>query len=173
MDKFEIIKEIYKTRISYIMKNYPRYDPYVLMPIFDWFTPIEQNVWQDIRVIGLPFVPQFPVSGYFIDFADPVKKIGIEVDGKEWHMDKGKDEIRQGRLERLGWVIRRIEGRQTYKDTMWYSDREEDLLEKDPEDDYGKIKDLWKDYYADCSEGILRKLKSEFYNTYEREKLYK
>jgi len=38
-------------------------------------SPIEFNVWSDIRSNGLMFYPQFPVLNYFIDFADPIRKI--------------------------------------------------------------------------------------------------
>ena len=93
----------------------PRSDPY---QYFDWlqvFTPIEKNVWSDIRFLGLPFYPQFPVERYFVDFADPVKKIAIEVDGKEWHGDYEKDKLRQIEIEKLGWTIVRILGQDTFK----------------------------------------------------------
>ena len=45
---------------------------------------------------------------YFIDFADPVLKIGIECDGKQH--DKEKDSIRDKNLIELGWKIFRIPG---------------------------------------------------------------
>ena len=45
--------------------------------------------------LGLPFYPQYPIGKYFVDFADPVKKIVIECDGKKYHQDKEKDKRRQ------------------------------------------------------------------------------
>lgn len=81
-------------------------DPYFM----DWsFTPIEYAAWQDIRGSGLPMLPQVPVLKYFIDFGDPVKKIGIECDGKAWH-DPIKDKKRDKQLSEVGWKIFRIPG---------------------------------------------------------------
>lgn len=81
-------------------------DPYFM----DWsFTPIEDAAWQDIRGFYLPMLPQVPVLNYFIDFGDPVKKIGIECDGKQWH-DKVKDAKRDKQLAEVGWKIFRIPG---------------------------------------------------------------
>lgn len=85
-------------------------DPYFL----DWdFTPIEALAWQDIRGRGLPLVPQYPVSRYFLDFADPYFKIGVELDGAQWH-DPVKDERRDDHLWSLGWRIFRIPGRESF-----------------------------------------------------------
>lgn len=108
----------YFDELKTIKQNYTdlfqeRIDPYA---IYDWwkiFTPIEKLVWQDIRFVGIPMYPQYPVDNYFIDFADPIKKIGIEVDGKEFHQDVEKDELRQKQLENRGWKIYRIKGFQT------------------------------------------------------------
>jgi very-short-patch-repair endonuclease len=58
--------------------------------------------------------PQFPVGPYFIDFADPVKKLGIEVDSRRYHQDWERDLIREQALEGQGWTIIRIGGYQTY-----------------------------------------------------------
>ena len=81
-------------------------DPYFM----DWkFTPIEYAVWQDIRGCSLPMLPQVPVLKYFIDFGDPIKKIGIECDGKAWH-DPVKDRKRDIDLSAVGWKIFRIPG---------------------------------------------------------------
>lgn len=77
----------------------------------DWsceFSPIEFETWKVIKGIGLPFYPEFPVDKYFIDFADPVLKIGIECDGKQH--DKEEDSIRDKNLIELGWKIFRIPG---------------------------------------------------------------
>jgi very-short-patch-repair endonuclease len=43
--------------------------------------------------------PQFPVGPYFLDFADPVKKLGIEVDSRRYHEDRAKDRLREQHLE--------------------------------------------------------------------------
>lgn len=82
----------------------------------EWnFTPIERNVWEEIRCLGLPLYPQVPVGPYFIDFADPKRKIAIEVDGRRWHQDKEKDRRRERDIEKFGWRIYRIPGWLTYR----------------------------------------------------------
>ncbi len=106
---------LYKLLLPHLLQNYPRWDPYPIVQNIS-FTPIEENVWANIRMAGLPMLPQFPEGKYFLDFADPVKKIGIEVDGRKWHQDKEKDKIRQDWLESKGWKIFRITGLATYFD---------------------------------------------------------
>lgn len=116
-DRCNFIRDFYYKNVEAKLKaaNYRgmRISPYWI----NWqFTPIEFNVWCDIRNIGIPFYPQIPVLNYFIDFADPCKKIGIEVDGKEFHHDKGKDQKRDLKLQKEGWKIIRIPGSLSFKD---------------------------------------------------------
>lgn len=88
-----------------------RRDPYFL----DWkFTPIESNAWGDIRGIGVPLYPQCPVAGVFIDFADPHLKIGLELDGKDFH-DVERDRTRDERLWTFGWRIFRVSGAESFR----------------------------------------------------------
>jgi very-short-patch-repair endonuclease len=95
-----------------------------------------------------------------VDFADPIKKIAIEVDGK-WHhtMEQiEKDNKRQQEVEDLGWRVIRIDGRQTYKERQ-------DYLPEDVEVECEGKFDL-SDYYHNCSEGILLNLKNlNYYET--------
>lgn len=91
------------------------------------------NIWSEIRCYGLPFYPQFPVLNYFIDFADPLEKIGIEVDWKEFHQDKEKDRKRQLELEAQWWRIFRISGRHSFYDVWQWLDDEWKKLREDNE----------------------------------------
>jgi very-short-patch-repair endonuclease len=75
-------------------------------------TPIEENFWADCREADLILYPQYPACGYFIDFANPAAKVGIECDGKAFHMDKERDALRQSVLEKAGWTIYRITGKE-------------------------------------------------------------
>lgn len=77
-----------------------------------FMTPIEENFWADCREADLILYPQYPACGYFIDFANPVAKVGIECDGKAFHVDAERDAHRQSVLERAGWSIFRISGRE-------------------------------------------------------------
>lgn len=116
MSRQQTIRAAYKDNLENIFKYYPRFSPYVL----DWvglMTPIECRVWDNIRGMTLPFYPQFPVNQYFLDFADPVKKIGIEVDGLQYHSSREQlahDQKRQSSLEGWGWRVFRITGRQAF-----------------------------------------------------------
>lgn len=80
-----------------------------------WMTPIETAMWCDIRNQGLVMYPQWPQCGFFLDFANPVAKVAIECDGKEFH-DEVLDRKRDAILENDGWTIYRIKGFQCLKD---------------------------------------------------------
>ncbi len=143
MNKFDEIREAHR-------KYQDSGDPYFM----DWsFTPIEYSAWQDIRVSGLPMLPQVPVLKYFIDFGDPVKKIGIECDGKQWH-DPIKDKKRDKKLSEIGWKIFRIPGhvcRRVLTDP-WELDRD------DP--DINKKIHAW---FTTTSTGVVYAIKQAYY----------
>jgi very-short-patch-repair endonuclease len=80
-------------------------------------SPIEHALWCDIRNANAVFYPQFPAGIYFLDFANPAAKVGIECDGRQWHQDEERDRARQARLEHMGWTIYRISGRDCLRDT--------------------------------------------------------
>lgn len=73
------------------------------------FTPIEDDVWCCLRYEGLRMWPQYPVGRYFLDFADPINRIAVECDGRDWH-DKAKDQRRDAELFDMGWRVFRIPG---------------------------------------------------------------
>lgn len=91
-------------------------DPYEV----DWiqvFTPIESALWHDIRAENVVMYPQFPIQGYFADFANPVAGVCIECDGARWHADATKDAVRQRVIEQHGWIVYRITGRDCKTDS--------------------------------------------------------
>lgn len=91
-------------------------DPYEV----DWisvFTPIELALWHDIRATDLVMYPQYPVDGYFVDFANPVAKVCIECDGSQWHRNTEVDAVRQRAIEAKGWTMYRIIGRDCKTDS--------------------------------------------------------
>ncbi|AXF52905.1 MAG: very-short-patch-repair endonuclease [Bacteriophage sp.] len=73
-------------------------------------TPIEHAIWCDIRQSGIVMYPQFPACGFFLDFANPLVKVAIECDGKEFH-DPVADMARDSVLAASGWTVFRISGR--------------------------------------------------------------
>jgi hypothetical protein len=104
--RFAAIKEVYEINMPQIMRG--EYDPYLI----DWtrfFTPIEDDAWGAIRYYGVPFYPQYPALRYFLDFADPVKKIALECDGKQWH-NTAKDRRRDEELAEDDWRVFRVTG---------------------------------------------------------------
>lgn len=127
-------------------------DPYIM----DWtrlFSPIEKNVWLDIRGVGVPFYPQLPVLSYFIDFACPMLKIGIECDGNAWH-DNERDRIRDEKLADIGWTIFRIEGHECKRryDPPW-SECDEDV----------DVFHLHR-WFMETSEGIIHSIKARYFD---------
>ena len=80
-------------------------------------TPIECNLWSDIRGSGsLFFFPQMPVGPYFVDFGDPVHKVALEADGRAFH-DSRRDSKRDAVLmDEYGWTVLRFSGRETYQE---------------------------------------------------------
>lgn len=100
--RWNAIREIYK------LINIREYEAY---PV-DWtrvFSPIEDATWGELRGFGLPFFPQYPILEFFADFADPIKKIVIECDGKKFH-NKQKDTVRDRLMIADGWKVFRIPG---------------------------------------------------------------
>lgn len=79
-------------------------------------TPIESWLWGDIREANAVFYPQWPVAGFFVDFANPVARVAIECDGAAYHLDKAKDAARDEKLADLGWTVYRITGGQCRTD---------------------------------------------------------
>lgn len=111
-EKWEAIRLLYSELTPMILDG-ERLSPYYL----DWcrlMTPIEFDAWQTIRRVGVPMWPQYPVGHVFVDFGDPVKKIAVECDGKQWHI-KEKDAKRDLMLTALGWKVFRIPGCECYK----------------------------------------------------------
>lgn len=140
------------SEIHYIAKwnGNERQDPYKFGDWFRFLTPIERNVWNDIRYLGLPFYPQFPVGKYYIDFADPHKKIALEIDGRV-HDDEdvaAKDNTKQQFLESLGWRVIRIAGYKTYRARRNFENDDEEIDQR---------------YWTQSAEGILELLKEEVY----------
>lgn len=105
------LKEYYQSNESAILARPHKW--FISYPV-DWYsilTPIEMRVWEAIRYIGRVIMyPQYPVLNYFVDFGNPYYKIAIEADGKDYHLDVGKDKRRDQELLSEGWKVFRISG---------------------------------------------------------------
>lgn len=166
--KFTRIRSHYHAELPHMLEEHERsgrvhFDPYRLDFMLD-MTPIESAVWSDIRCAGLPFFPQLPVLRYFLDFADPFKKIGIECDGKEWH-DAEKDAERDANLQAVGWLIYRIPGWKCVRSMK----RPEELLSEAMERGYNReeaarmTSDHEREWFASTSEGCIEVIRRNHY----------
>jgi very-short-patch-repair endonuclease len=88
-------------------------------------SPIELQFYDAMRRCRSldAFTPQVVVADgkYRIDFGDPTRKIGVELDGYEFHSSKDqftKDRERQRELEMLGWRLIRFSGREVHNDSQ-------------------------------------------------------
>lgn len=86
--------DFYNPKIMRGVQNEWVIDPYAWDMGAIRMTPIESWFWQDIRQANAVLYPQYPVAGCFLDFANPVAKVGIECDGHAYHLDKEKDRQR-------------------------------------------------------------------------------
>lgn len=145
--------------LSTIYADISKYDPYIV----DWlrvFTPIEYDAWDTIREYCLPFYPQYPVHGVILDFADPVKKIAIECDGKNWH-DAEKDSARDVRLASYGWKTYRIPGSECRRVIDGAYELSEKLRDEEiTQEEYEAGMDAWA---FNSSEGVISSIATVFY----------
>lgn len=123
----------------------------------DWlqlFTPIEEQTWMILRSFGkCPLYPQYPVRKYFVDFGNPVVKVALECDGKQWHTDKAKDQERDTALLEAGWIVYRISG----KDCMKPNDKFEELRDYNEYNEDEKWHIL-KDFYSNTVYGLVKSI---------------
>ena len=62
------------------------------------------------RLMDLAFRRQVPIAGYIVDFACPLKRLIVEVDGSQ-HADagmQGRDQERSAKLAQDGWTVLRL-----------------------------------------------------------------
>jgi very-short-patch-repair endonuclease len=139
-------------------KNCLGINPYELDWNQDWKkSPPEHSMWCSIRCAGLPFYPQYPVLEYFLDFGDPYRKIGIEIDGKNFH-DIERDRARDMHLSEHGWRIFRIPATAT----------QSRIVEPQLEDNFFHMREHERIYNMERwlqwnAEGILRAIEIFYY----------
>jgi hypothetical protein len=112
-DRWGIIRQGYMDRMPELMEVSKQDRTQWINPYFvnfaSGFSPIEDAAWCAIRAHRAPLYPQFPVFNYFIDFANPYLRIGVELDGRDFH-DEAKDRARDEFLAEHDWRIFRIKG---------------------------------------------------------------
>lgn len=108
--KHLVIKAAYKHYLPSIMEA-ARTGHHMDPNIVTWkFLSVEDDVWYQIRALGLPFYPQFPILDYYASFADPFRKIAIELNRKKLH-NKRQDNFREQQMRKAGWEVYRLSGR--------------------------------------------------------------
>ena len=74
-------------------------------------TGSEARFWEALRgcKLGVPFRRQVPLAGrYIVDFAAPVVRLVVEVDGGCHARRRRANEQRDRELNRLGWRVLRV-----------------------------------------------------------------
>jgi len=81
-----------------------------------WMSPIEAQLYEAMRAEGLSPIPQFCISGYFVDFAFPDVAVAVEADGAAYHEGyrHERDRKRDWILRRAGWTVKRFHGTTIY-----------------------------------------------------------
>lgn len=112
--RLKAIRELYQAH-ERLGEDFNGFDPYSL-ELHDHWSPIEWRLWQDVRSLSrMDMLPQFPVGPYFLDFANPKHKIGVEADGKAFH-NAVRDKARDQRLwDQYGWKVYRVSGAETFR----------------------------------------------------------
>jgi len=120
MNNWNAIREHYRRFTPLIMaerRNEWAIDPYEWDNGMVRMTPIEYALWHDIRHENVVLYPQYPIGSVFVDFANPVAKVAIECDGREYHQDPEKDARRDKVLMAAGWSVYRITGQDCKTDS--------------------------------------------------------
>lgn len=162
-DKWGVLRYVYQQKYGEIIEASSRNvrawaDPYFANWMKD-SSPIEFRAWGDIRSRGTPLYPQFPLFNYFIDFANPYLKVGVELDGKDWH-DPVKDKARDEFLTSVGWHIYRITGAE--------ANRTVDIPQYPEDYDYDeeRLLAIYEDYFMNTCEGITRAIDIIYFKGY-------
>lgn len=66
------------------------------------------------------YIFQYRVNKYSLDFAWPLKRVYIEIDGSQHEKNKEYDNIRDAKLKSLGWTVLRIKWIDLFHDTKKY-----------------------------------------------------
>lgn len=78
---------------------------------------LERKMARALAHAGIPFVREYQVGRYFIDFALVPIKVAIECDGSRWHdLNREKDRRRDNYLRSWGWLVLRYRGEQIKSD---------------------------------------------------------
>lgn len=172
-DKWGFLRQIYMELLPWILE---RAKVNTVIPInpypVNWlryFSPIEEIAWISIRSHYMALYPQFPVFNYFIDFANPHLRIGLELDGKDFHNPE-KDKVRDELLWKHGWRIFRIKGSECH---VKYKSRDEILEDySSNHGDEDQRDSEYKHWITNTADGVVYALKIVYFLKDETHPLY-
>jgi very-short-patch-repair endonuclease len=147
-----------------------------LSPYFvDWdFSRAESAAWSTLRSSShiAPLYPQVPVFNWFIDFGNPRRRVGLEVDGREWH-DPEKDRERDLQLWGQEWRIFRVPASEFLSNRaseLWrqYEHRCGWLLSdgRDPQDERdSEILEIAEAYMMNTGDGVVEAIAARYFRS--------
>lgn len=100
--------EHHSKHMKQYLKEHPEKHPNFIMAQKGHMTKIEKSIGEVLQSLGLNVIFNYPIDGYFIDWAIPSLKIGIECDGAYWHQNKQRDSLRDKKIEKFGWTLLRL-----------------------------------------------------------------
>lgn len=126
------VRSFYAQNMPAIKKHPKKWVNKYRFPFLDKMTPIERIAFNECIFAGMiPMYPEFPVGKYFIDLANPHQKIGLELDGLEFHLDWVADAKRDAELwHEHGWKIFRCTGARCSVLMMRPDEEDEDEMRK-------------------------------------------
>lgn len=159
-DRLNAIRAYYREYERLHGYDYKHVDPYE-SGLWEYLTPIEDLLWQDIRCGGrMPMVMQYPVGQYVLDFASPAHRVALEADGKKFH-DPERDLARDTTLwEKHRWKVYRVTGSECHRILPSPTEFTEDYLENvgvSPDQD--EIDEAARAFYMTTSTGVCRAIR--------------
>lgn len=79
-------------------------------------SPIEKKMVFELERVGFECVNQLKISTIRVDIAIPKFKMIVECDGRDYHLDKEKDRIRDQICSKYGWEVVRFTGTEIFMD---------------------------------------------------------
>lgn len=128
----------------------------------------ERMVNSDLYYFAMHMYPQYPILNYFVDFADPYRRVAIEVDGAKFHQDGEKELRRHKEIEADGWTLYHITGAEAFGNIdSFYAlgnriilDKDGDEVSYEYEDDFINHRD---NLLISCASGIVCCIKRKHY----------
>jgi very-short-patch-repair endonuclease len=170
-DKWGHIRQVWQEHMPTVMAAPADQwvDPYFV----DWdFSRAESATWSALRSSThiAPLYPQVPVFNWFVDFGNPRRRVGLEVDGKQWHTPE-KDRERDQQLWSQDWRIFRVPAREFLSDDsgeLWqrYEERCEWLRSdgRDPQEESDpEILEIAEAYMLTTGNGVVEAIAAQYF----------